>query len=182
MNLPDDDMALIARIVRNRDERAFASLYQRHTTYLYQLALRLTGGDDAAAQDLVHEAWIRSIQRLAVYEARSSLRTWLAGFVVNAWRESTRDSARSMTLVETDPPDDTTWRDPLDRVDLERALAKLAPGYRDVLVLHDMEGYSHQDIAALLGIDVGTSKSQLSRARAAMRRALDSSSQGNKHG
>jgi RNA polymerase sigma-70 factor (ECF subfamily) len=182
MNRPDDDLTLVARVVHNRDEGAFASLYRQHTTYLYQLALRLTGGDDATAQDLVHEAWIRSIQRLAVYEARSPLRTWLSGFVVNAWRESTRESARAVSLVEPDPPDDATWRDPLDRVDLERALAKLSAGYREVLVLHDIEGYTHPDIAALLGIDVGTSKSQLSRARAAMRRALGSSSQGNKHG
>jgi RNA polymerase sigma-70 factor (ECF subfamily) len=89
-----------------------------------------------------------------------------------------------VALVETDIPEDSTTPDPIGRVDLERALATLAPGYREVLVLHDIEGYTHQDIAALLGMDAGTSKSQLSRARAAMRTALGGSTtgKGNKHG
>jgi RNA polymerase sigma-70 factor (ECF subfamily) len=184
VNLEDDDSALIARVVRSRDERAFTALYRRHTAYLYQLGLRLSGGDDATSQDLVHEAWMRATQRLATYQARSPLRTWLAGFVINAWHESTRDHARTVALVDTDLPDEAVSREPVDRVDLERALAALAPGYREVLVLHDIEGYTHQDIAALLGMDVGTSKSQLSRARAAMRNALGGPPQGkgNRHG
>jgi RNA polymerase sigma-70 factor, ECF subfamily len=177
----DADRALLLRVIR-RDERAFSALYRRHSPYLYQLALRLTGGDEPAAQDLVHEAWVRAVPRFPAFESRSSLRTWLGGFVVNAWREATRESRRAVTLVETDLTDDDPWRELLNRVDVEHALSVLAPGYREVIVLHDLEGYTHQDIATLLGIDPGTSKSQLSRARSAMRRALGGGTQGNKHG
>ena len=182
MSVHDDDAGLIAAVVRRRDERAFTVLYGRHSPYLYRLALRLTGGDDAAAQDMVHEAWVRAVPRFPAFESRASLRTWLGGFVVNAWRESTRDTRRTVALVETDLVDDDPWREPLNRVDVERALAALSPGYRDVLVLHDLEGYTHQEIATLLGIDPGTSKSQLSRARSAIRRALSGAPKGNKHG
>jgi RNA polymerase sigma-70 factor, ECF subfamily len=166
------DRTLVRDLVRHRDDRAFAALYQRHTTYLYRLALRLTAGDDDEAQDLVHDAWVRSVQRLGGFEWRAQLRTWLAGFVVTLWRERQRDVSRDVSLEELPSGDDASWSNAAARVDIERALAQLPPGFREVLILHDVEGFTHEDIADLLGVKPGTSKSQLSRARAAMRRLL----------
>jgi RNA polymerase sigma-70 factor, ECF subfamily len=166
----EDDRRLVDRVLR-RDQRAFGALYDRHTTYLYRLALRLTAGHEADASDAVHDAWVRATGRLASFQWKSQLRTWLAGFVVNAVREQRRAGPDDVSLddivVVSEAP-----LDGFERVDLERALSALAPGFRQVLVLHDVEGYTHEEIAQLLGIEPGTSKSQLSRARAAMRRLL----------
>lgn len=170
-----DERQLVQRLTRHGDARAFAALYERHTDYLYRLALRLTGGNAEVAGDLVHDAWVRAVARLAAFEWKASLRTWLAGFVINIAREqrrTDRDNVSSLSLERDLATEDTPLDGTFDRVDLERSLAELAPRYREVLILHDVEGYTHEDIANLLGIDAGTSRSQLSRARAAMRRAL----------
>jgi RNA polymerase sigma-70 factor (ECF subfamily) len=171
----DIDRRLVSALVRRQDERAFAALYERHSTYLYRFALRLTAGDGDVAQDLVHDAWVRAVQRLAQFEWRSRLRTWLAGFVLSLWQERLRETNHDIALDDSHTGDSEPWREPLNRVDVERALASIAPGFREVLVLHDIEGYTHEDIAMMLGVQPGTSKSQLSRARAAMRRALGES-------
>jgi RNA polymerase sigma-70 factor (ECF subfamily) len=158
---------LVARVIANGDERAYAELYDRHTPFLYGYALRLTNGDESLAQDIVHDAWIGAVERFASFEWRSSLRTWIGGFVANAARRSLGTSAKD------DPLDETMGsHDAAETIDLERALADLPAGYRQVLLLHDYEGYTHEEIAARLGIEPGTSKSQLSRARSAMRRVL----------
>jgi RNA polymerase sigma-70 factor (ECF subfamily) len=170
--LDTDDRGLVLRIIRHRDEHAFAALYTRHTTYLYRLALRLTAGDDSTSQDLVHEAWMSAVTRFGAFEWRSALQTWLAGFVVNAWRANVRRAARELMLDSRPAANDDPLSEHFPRADLERALGELSPGYREVLVLHDIEGYTHEEIAMLLGIEPGTSKSQLSRARAAIRRML----------
>ena len=167
----DDDRHLVGRVIR-RDERAFSALYDRHTPYLYRLALRLTGGDEAGASDIVHDAWVRAVERLARFEWRAQLRTWLAGFVINVARERVRAEDEHLSLDVSVAEDEPALPGAIERVDLERALSALAPGFRQVLVLHDIEGYKHEEIARLLGIEPGTSKSQLSRARAAMRRLL----------
>lgn len=168
----DTDRRLVSRLVRQRDERAFTSLYDRHSTHLYRFALRLTAGNEDVSADLVHDAWVRAVPRLPSFEWRSQLRTWLSGFVLSLWRERQRDEGRLTELPESTPGEDGSWNHAPERIDLERALAALPPGFREVLVLHDIEGYTHEDIATLLGVQPGTSKSQLSRARAAMRRAL----------
>lgn len=157
------------------DERAFASLYDRHTPALYRLALRLTGGSEAEAEEITHDAWVRAVERLATFEWRATLRTWLCAFVVRCARERDRLAARSWHVIEDLPPgaDDGAPPDAYDRLDLERAIMGLADGFRQVFVLHDVEGYTHQEIADLLGIEPGTSKSQLFRARRALRLALE---------
>ena len=181
MTSPDDDDRLIARVLEHRDERAFAVLYDRHTGYLYRLALRLTAGDAAAAEDIVHDAWVRAAGRLGSFAHRSLLRTWLAGIVVNAWRGSVRGRVEHQPLPETLAIADREIGSAYDRVDLERALAELAPGYREVLILHDVEGFTHEEIGQMLGVQPGTSKSQLSRARAAMRALLEGTSTVREH-
>ena len=155
------------------DERAFGALYDRHTPYLYGLALRLSGDDAAMAEEVTHDAWVRAVSRLERFEWRSALRTWLAGFVVRCASEAVRQSAEEVALDEAVlESEDTVLMGAFARVDLERAIARLAPGFRHVLVLHDIEGYTHEEVGRLLGIEPGTSKSQLSRARAVVRRAL----------
>jgi RNA polymerase sigma-70 factor (ECF subfamily) len=169
-----DDRTLVARMLRNRDEQAFGALYDRHTPYLYRFALRLTGGDEPLAEDVVHDAWLSAADALPRFEWRSELRTWLAAFVVQRARREWRHDARLVpldALADVESGGDPV-RAAVARIDLERAIATLAPGYRDVLVLHDIEDYTHDQIGELLGIAPGTSKSQLSHARAALRRAL----------
>ena len=168
----EDDRALVARLVAHRDERAFGTLYERHTPALYRLALRLTAGDAASSEDIVHDAWMLAVPRLREFAWRSRLTTWLSGFVVNGARERARRAGRETELADHEPEDARPLEGACDRLDLERALAALPHGYREVLVLHDVEGYTHDEIASALGIAPGTSKSQLARARAAVRRAL----------
>jgi RNA polymerase sigma factor (sigma-70 family) len=166
------DRALIDAVVARGDERAFSTLYDRHTPYLYRLALRLCGSQTPQAEDLVHDAWVMAARRFASFEHRSTLRTWLAGFVVNGARRSWRADARAEELDVESAHEDAELVHAAERLDLERAIAKLPPRARHVLVLHDVEGWTHEDIARQLGIETGTSKSQLSRARSLVRRQL----------
>ncbi len=171
----DDDRLLVEAVVQRGDERAFTSLYDRHTPALYRLALRLTGGSAADAEDITHEAWVRAVERLATFEWRAALRTWLSAFVIRCAHERDRAATRAAQPMEELAPgtDDAALRGSYDRLDLERAIAGLADGFRQVFVLHDVQGYTHEEIADLLGIEPGTSKSQLSRARRALRRKLE---------
>ncbi len=155
------------------DERAFTRLYDEHTPALYRLALRLVAGEASVAEDVVQEAWIRAVERMPTFRGDAPMRTWLSGFVVRVAHEAMRAPAREVAHdLEQIPGDDRRLSGAIDRVDLERAIASLPLGFRTVLVLHDVEGHTHDEIAALLGIVVGTSKSQLARARATLRFAL----------
>lgn len=163
------DRSLVAVFLEYRDERAFREIYNRHTPALYALALRLLGGHEANAQDAVQEAWVRASRALPKFRWASSLRTWLCGFVVNLARES----SRGRTTEEGNQPDvNVTPPMAEECLDLEEAIARLPVGYRQVLILRAVEGYTHQEIGALLHIDAGTSRSQWSRARNAVRELL----------
>ena len=170
-----DDRGLVRRFVRTRDEAAFRALYRAHAPSLYGLALRLVRGNEATAQDIVQEAWLRVVPRLGQFRWQSKLRTWLCAVVVNVHREELRRRARETERVAAARRGLNVVRGSgsVGSSDLERAIAELPDGYREVLVLHDVEGYTHKEIASMLGIEEGTSKSQLSRARRAMRTWLD---------
>lgn len=170
------DRDLVAAVIRSGDEHAFRDLYRRHTPRLYRIAVRIGADREQLAEDAVHDVWIRAVERFAAFEWRSTLATWLTGILVNRVRELRRDRRRQATepLDEWTVPDETSPF-PDDRLDLEEAIAALSPGYRAVVVLHDIEGFTHDEIASLLSIDPGTSKSQLSRARARLRHWLDPS-------
>jgi RNA polymerase sigma-70 factor (ECF subfamily) len=169
----DEDRALVAEFLATRSEPAFRRLYRRHASAVYALLLRLTAGDSARAEDCLQDAWMRAVAALDRFAWRSSLRTWLRGIAINCWREGWRDDRRApLRLVEDVEPAVTDSVSPLDVIALERAVALLPDGYRAVLVLHDVEGFTHEEIAEALGIVPGTSKSQLARARAAVRRSL----------
>lgn len=158
----------VHRFLRKRSEDAFLVLYRRHTAALLALALRLTGGSQADAEDAVQEAWVRAVAALPRFEWRSSLRTWLCGFVVNCCHERRR--SRDPEPHEQQQQAVTATFD--ERLDVDRAVVALPEGYRHVLLLHDWYGYTHEEIAALLDIESGTSRSQLHHARAAVREAL----------
>jgi RNA polymerase sigma-70 factor (ECF subfamily) len=174
VNPDPSDRALAARVVSDGDEDAFRLLYRRHTPALFRIASRLSPAGGPTAEDLVQETWIRAADRLGAFEWRSGLATWLAGILLNRIREELRARRRDRA-DPLDPLAEHPAREaPLDdRLDLRDAIAALPAGYRTVLVLHDVEGYRHGEIAELLGCDVGTSKSQLSRARRALRRWLE---------
>ena len=169
------DRALVAAFLRDSEEEAFRRLYAAHTPRLYLWLLRLSGGREAEAQDLLQETWIRAASSLARFRWESALRTWLHGIAINAWREAARARRGPDLPLEAEAQERAAAPaagDGAGRVDLERAVRRLPEGYREVLLLHDIEGYTHAEIAGLLGIAPGTSKSQLSRARELLRRRL----------
>lgn len=170
-----EDRALVADFLNRRDEAAFRSLYERHTGRVYRFLLRLTGRA-SDAEEGVQETWFRACGALERFEWRSSLPTFLAGIAVRWWREETRRRGRRWEAEEPES-EGAGGTEPLplsiSRVDLDRAFADLAMGYRQALLLHDVFGHTHGEIAQMLGIDEGTSKSQLSRARRALRARLE---------
>jgi RNA polymerase sigma-70 factor (ECF subfamily) len=135
--------------------------------------LRLNGGVEEDARDVVQETWLRAVRELTGFRWRSRLSTWLAGIAVNCHRDRMRKRK-----VEVELPPDVVHHAPavatavLDRIELERALARMPPGYREVLILHDVEGFTHEEIGAMLGVAQGTSKSQLFHARRVLRALL----------
>ena len=175
--MPASDRELAEVILRAGSERAFRELYRRHSPRLFQLARRLLGGDVHAAEDAVQETWIRAIGGLGSFRWESQFSSWLLGIGIHVCH----DALRKRRGDREDPWDDTAQHASPDRapgerigerVDLERAITLLPDGYRTVLVLHDVEGMAHEAIAARLDISVGTSKSQLHRARRALRAQL----------
>ncbi len=175
----EDDRALVGDLLRTRDERAVRELYRRHTPVLFAMAVRLTSSP-AAAADAVQDTWLRAVEALPRFEWRSELRTWLTSILLNCLRESARVEARFDELDEDVVADDEAAPliHDIEAIDLERALSALPNGGRQVLVLHDIEGFKHREISQLLGIDVGTSKSQLARARRRLRAALREGDEG----
>ena len=165
-----DDLALVERFLRGRGEDAFRALYRTHTPSLLALAMRLTGGDRSEAEDLVQESWVRAVLALPSFRAQSALLSWLSGLLVNVRRGRIRADWRTVDAPDIEPVVETSGRD--DAIDLERAISALPEGARDVYVLHDVYGYTHREIAEMLGIVEGTSKSQLTRARTLLRSSL----------
>lgn len=172
-SLEPTDRALVELVRQDGDESAFRLLYRRHTPRLYQFALRLLGGNELDAEDIVQETWVRALEKLGTFRWQSSLRTWLTGIVINGCRELIRRKERNW--MEMRDEHEGIRQPPLEheRIDLEVAMSRLPAGYRAVLVLHDVEGYTHEQISGLLEISSGTSKSQLFRARRTMRQLLD---------
>ena len=173
-DLPASPDRSLAEQVLAGDEGAFRQLYRRHTPRLHQLALRLLGGSEADAEDVVQDTWIKAVEKLDTFRWESAFGTWLHAIAVNVSREAVRRRGRRQ---ETEFPEqmEPAAPAPLERVeamDLERAIAALPDGYRTVLVLHDVEGFTHEEIAAQLGVAAGTTKSQLFWARRAVRAQL----------
>jgi RNA polymerase sigma-70 factor (ECF subfamily) len=167
------DRELATRVTEEGDEIAFRTLYRRHTPGLMAFVSRVLGSADAEAEDVIQDTWIRAVGALERFRWEATLRTWLMGIALNRSREILRRAGKwvfdeSAALTIPVPP-----HDPVDRLDLEGALRALPVGYRTVLVLHDLEGFTHPEIGERLGIAVGTSRSQLFHARRTMRRMLE---------
>lgn len=157
------------------DEGAFERLYRRHVARIHTLVRRMVGPDQA--DDLTQDVFIRAWNKLPTFRAESAFGTWLHRLAVNVVlsRKRSEKSERTWFVDDADALDLHASRQahPAVVVDLEQAIARLPVGARQVFVLHDVEGWTHEEIAERLGLVPGTSKSQLSRARAALRRMLD---------
>jgi RNA polymerase sigma-70 factor (ECF subfamily) len=165
-----NDRALAAAFLKTRSEAAFRALYARHASVVWGFARRLLPGREADAEDVLQEVWLRALRALPAFRWDSSLRSWLCGIAVNCarerWRERPFEQVEASVAAPTEPRE--------TEIDLGRALERLSEGYREVVLLHDVMGYTHEEIAEILDIEAGTSKSQLSRGRAALRTLLPS--------
>ena len=171
-----EDAALVRRAAA-ADIAAFEQLYRRHHARVHGVIARLVGQAGARAEDLVQEAFVRAWQALPAFRFESAVSTWLHRLAVNTALMELR-SRRGRPGMDDDedaldslPTADTAGNAMLGR-DLERAVATLPPRARAVLVLHDVEGWKHEEIAAELGMAVGSSKAQLHRARHLLRERL----------
>jgi RNA polymerase sigma factor (sigma-70 family) len=167
---PANDRADAALAARG-DVAAFERLYHKHAPRMHSLARRLVGRSEA--DDVVQDVFIRAWTRLDTFRAESAFATWLHRLATNVCLRRLEQSRRAM-FDESDKLDALPARvpDPGMQVDLTSALEQLSPALRCVVVLFDLEGYTHEEIARLLGITSDSSKMRLSRARAALRTYL----------
>jgi RNA polymerase sigma-70 factor (ECF subfamily) len=171
--------AELVRRAQAGDRVAFEQLYRDNVGRVYALCYRMAGRADLA-EELAQDVFVRAWQKLGSFRGESAFSSWLHPLTVNVAlserRSRRRRVARVMTtddLTEFERPGPPTRSDgPESGFDLERALATLPPGARAVFVLHDVEGYKHEEIARLTGVATGTSKAQLHRARKLLREAL----------
>jgi RNA polymerase sigma-70 factor (ECF subfamily) len=174
-----DDHAFVVRFLRTHDEATFREIYRRHASSVYAFVRRFVGATDPEITDLAQDVWIRAVAALPRFAWRSTLRTWLLGIAVNRCREYLRERGSAQPECQDLTADGERVlyhcsQAAIDRLDLEQLVSALPLGYREVLVLHDIQGHTHEEIAQILGLTVGTSKSQLSRARRALRTAFGS--------
>jgi len=170
-----DEREVIAR-VRAGDGAAERALYEAHVDRVYRLAYRLAGDDDLA-RDFTQETFIRAFARLESFRGDSALSTWLhaiaTSVVLNGLRKVKRLRGRETDLEAADGVTGARRAaEPDLKERLRAAIDDLPERYRVVFVMHDVEGYTHEEIGAALGVETGTSKAQLSRARAKLRTAL----------
>src|ERR1051325_1125114 len=163
----------------------FEELYRKHYRRVFSICLRMTG-NVAEAEDLTQEVFIQLHRKLGSFRGEAAFTTWLHRLTVNqVLMHFRKRSVRSeLTTDDGEMPDsiDPDTINPeampiVDRIGLENAIGQLPPGYRTVFVLHDVEGYEHEEIARLLGCSAGTSKSQLHKARLKLRRLLQQRAQ-----
>jgi RNA polymerase sigma-70 factor (ECF subfamily) len=171
----NDADAVEATLAASGDASAFERLYRAHVARIHSLVRRML--DDQDADEVTQDVFVRAWQKLGTYRGEAAFGTWLHRLAVNVilGRRQQLGLRRERFL-----PDDTALEVVAGRagppelsLDFESAIARLPDGARQVFVLHDVEGYRHEEIAGLLGLAVGTSKSQLHRARMALRRHLN---------
>ena len=166
--------AQLIRKACDGDGRAVRALYERYAPRVYAVVRRIAGDDDLA-QDYAQEAWIRAIRALPTFRGDARFSTWLHRIAVNAALQAAR-KAQTRSKRRTEMPEQVpvgpARSDALLEERLEEAMDRLPEGMRRVLILHDVEGYTHEEIGEALGVASGTSKSQLSKARAKMREML----------
>jgi RNA polymerase sigma-70 factor (ECF subfamily) len=170
----------LARSAAEGDIAAFEELYKRHNRRVYSLCLRMTQ-NVSEAEDLAQEAFVQLFRKIGSFRGDSAFTTWLHRLTVNQVlmhfrKRKVRDER---TTEDGETPDriapgteNPNQMPVVDRIAIDKAIGQLPPGYRTVFVLHDVEGYEHEAIARMLGCSVGTSKSQLHKARMKLRKLL----------
>ncbi len=173
------------RLAQQGDAAAFERLYRLHNRRVYALCLRMLG-NTAEAEDLTQEAFLQLFRKIATFRGESAFSTWMHRLAVNVVLMKLRKKSGTETsldqLTEPDEESGGPRRDfgtldlrlsgSIDRVNLERAVDQLPPGYKSVFVLHDVQGYEHNEIAEIMGCSIGNSKSQLHKARMRLRELL----------
>lgn len=166
------------RRAQSGDVGAFELLYREHSGRIYALCLRLKAGDSSDATELMQDVFIRAWRRLSTFRGDCAFSSWLHRLAVNTMLENARSDSRRVARVL--PMDDTSRLAGAARssgvelkMDMENAIASLPKGARLAFVLHDVEGYQHQEIAEQLSVSVGTVKAQLHRARRLLRERLE---------
>jgi RNA polymerase sigma-70 factor (ECF subfamily) len=166
------------------DMKAFEEIYNRHHRRVYSLCLRMLQ-NTAEAEDLTQEVFIQLYRKIGSFRGDSAFTTWLHRLTVNQvlmhFRKRTvkfeKTTEEGETPVQIVPGTENSGKMPIvDKIALENAIAQLPTGYKNVFVLHDVEGYEHEEVAKILGCSVGTSKSQLHKARLKMRKLLQKKS------
>jgi RNA polymerase sigma-70 factor (ECF subfamily) len=162
---------------KHGDDRAFRTLYEANVDRIYRLAYRMAG-EEALAMDFTQEAFVRAYQRLDQFRGDAAFSTWMHSITVsvslNGLRKVDRHRKRERSLEDAAHAVPGTRRgvDPLVRERIEQAVDELPEIYRTVFLMHDLEGFSHGEIAETLGVAEGTSKARLSRARSRLRTSL----------
>lgn len=181
----DGDRMDVARAAKG-DVQAFERLYRTHASRVHSLVRRMAGGRGEAADELTQDVFVRAWRKLSTFRGESAFGTWLHRLAVNVVLERFRSTgAERARRVHSDTALDQVHaarQRPDLAMDFEAALERLPDGAREIFVLHDVEGYKHHEIAALLGVSPGTSKAQLHRARMMLRRHLGPRTNANEHG
>jgi RNA polymerase sigma-70 factor (ECF subfamily) len=173
------------RLAQHGNASAFEFLYRLHSRRVYALCLRMVG-NASDAEDLTQEAFLQLFRKIGTFRGESAFSTWLHRMTVNVVLMRLRKKALPATsLEETTEPDeesggprkdvgapDLRLEGSIDRVNLERCIEQLPPGYKTVFALHDIQGYEHNEIAEIMGCSIGNSKSQLHKARMRLRELL----------
>jgi RNA polymerase sigma-70 factor, ECF subfamily len=173
------------RLAQHGDPGAFEIIYQEHSSRVYALCLRMLG-DPTEAEDLVQDVFVLLFRKIHTFRGESAFSTWLHRLAVNLVLMRLRKKSPPMVSIEATSDLDDETRSPtidlgapdvmlegsVDRVNLERCIERLPAGYRAMFILHDVQGYQHTEIAAMVGRSVGDSKSQLHKARLRLRELL----------
>ncbi|MCW5967846.1 MAG: RNA polymerase sigma factor [Blastocatellales bacterium] len=171
----------LAQAASGGDMDAFEAIYVRHHRRVYSLCLRMVA-NVTEAEDLTQEVFVHLFRKLGSFRGESAFTTWLHRLTVNhvLMHFRKRGVRLERTTEEGDVPEQVEVGSNrpesmpvIDRIALDKAIGQLPPGYRTVFVLHDVEGYEHEEVANLLGCSVGTSKSQLHKARMRLRQLLN---------
>ena len=175
-----DDLALAERC-RTGDFEAFEALYREHSARLFGLTVRMMG-NRTDAEDMLQEIFMTAHRKLKSYRGDARLSTWLFRLATNLCLDHLRSKAARMTQATSSLDDDNAMEPAspspgpvvgtVQAIDLERAVARLPQGCRAAFLLHDVEGFEHREVASMLGISEGTSKSQVHKARLKLRRLL----------
>ncbi len=178
--LPQASDLLLAQKSAEGSMEAFEELYRRHSRRVYSLCLRMTANVEKA-EDLAQDVFVHLFRKIGSFRGQSAFTTWLHRVTVNQvlmhFRKRSTKTEQTTDDGETPVQIVTGTADPnampiIDRIALDKAIAQLPPGYRSVFILHDIEGHEHTEVAKILGCSVGTSKSQLHKARMKLRGLL----------